>query len=413
MRAGSVARVSLLLAVSPAQAGELELHGILSGRGFITEGPRAWIDGGFGRLDDGAGPDDPALGLRGSAHLGLDWKPASAWLLRVHATARDEPDAAGGERAGLTEAFVLFRPNLTEALGLRLKAGLFFPQTSRENVDPLWASPYTITLSALNTWLGEEVRLVGLEPALRRTTDGGDAWQLGAAAFVGADTAGALLAWRGWALGDRLSTVGEVVPLPPLDSLGPRGGFADQRDDGTRPIDEGDGRLGWQARARWDRGERASVTLAYFDNRGDEALHDGEYAWRTQFGQLAADWHPTPWLDLAGEAAWGRTRMGPRSGTRVDLDFATAFALVSVAPGPLRLSARYDRFENADRDGTAEDLGESGWALTGALFYAPTDRLRLGLEWVELRGEKPGLDGAELDSDPDARRLQAELRLRF
>lgn len=403
-----------LLAMAPSlAAGELDLHAILSGRGFVSEGPRAWIDGGFGRLSDGAGPDDPALGPRGSAQLGLDWKPGERWLVRLHTTARAEPDAVGGERAGLTEAFVLYRPELSERLGLRLKAGLFFPQTSRENVDPLWASPYTITLSALNTWLGEEVRLVGVEPLLRLTTESGDAWQVGASAFVGADTAGALLAWRGWSFGDRLSTVGEVLPLPPLRSLAPRGGFADQRDDGTQPIDEGDGRPGFQARARWDRGEAASVTLAWFDNRGDEALHEGEYAWRTQFGQVAADWHPTPWLDLAGEGMWGRTRMGPLAGTRVDLDFASGYLLASVAPGKLRFTARYDRFENQDRDGTAEDNGESGHALTGALFFSPTRWLRIGVEWVELRGERPGASDASSDADPDARRLQGELRLRF
>lgn len=413
MRLRSVSVALLLAAAASVRAGEIEPHGILSGRGFVTEGPRAWIDGGFGRLTEGAGPDDPALGLRGAAHLGFDWKPSDTFLLHAHATARSEPDAVGGERAGLSEAFVLYRPALSDALGLRLKAGLFFPPTSRENVDPLWASPYTITLSALNTWLGEEVRLAGVEPTLRIATESGDAWQLGLAVFGGADTAGALLAWRGWGLGDRLSTLGEVVPLPPLRSLAPGGPFADQRDDGTQAIDESDGRLGWQARARWDRGESASVTAAYFDNRGDEALHDREYAWRTRYGQVALDWHPAPWLDLAGEGLWGRTRMGPRTGTRVDLDFATGYVLASVRPGPLRLSARYDRFENADRDGTAEDGSESGWSLTGAFFYEPTPWLRLGVEWVELRGERPGAGADAFDADPDARRLQGELRLRF
>ena len=41
---------------------------------------------------------------------------------------------------------------------------MFLP-TSRENVDPLWQSPYTLTLSSLNTWIGEEVRLAGLDVA--------------------------------------------------------------------------------------------------------------------------------------------------------------------------------------------------------------------------------------------------------
>jgi hypothetical protein len=105
--------------------------------------------------------------------------------------------------------------------------------------------------------------------------------------------------------------------------------------------------------------------------------------------------------------------MGPRTGARVDLDVATGYVLASVTPGPLRLTARYDRFENADRDGTAEDGSESGWSLTGACFYEPAPWLRLGVEWVELRGERPGLTADGFDADPDARRLQGELRLRF
>ncbi len=405
--------VCLLVLAPPMAASELEFQGIFAGRGFVAEGQRGWIDGGFGRLSDGDGPDDPAVGLRGTAHLGLDWKPAEAFLLRVHATARSEQDAAGGQRAGLTEAFALYRPKLSDKLGLRFKAGLFLPQTSRENVDPLWASPYTITLSALNTWIGEELRLVGLESVLRTGGDGGSAWQLGGSAFVGADTAGALLAWRGWAFGDRLSVLGEVLPLPPLASLGPGGGFADQRDDGTRPVDELDGRLGWQARARWDHGEQASVTAAWLDNRGDQALHDGQYAWRTQFGQAALDWHPAPWLDLASEAAVGRTRMGPPAGIRVDLDFAAAYGLVSAKPGKFRLSLRYDRFWNDDRDGTAEDNGETGAAVTGAVFFTPSPWLRLGVEWIELRSDRPAAADSGHDPDTDARRLQGELRFRF
>jgi hypothetical protein len=51
---------------------------------------------------------------------------------------------------------------------------MYFPQPSRENVDPLWSSPYTITLSALNTWIGEEVRLTGLEAALVHRGDNGE-----------------------------------------------------------------------------------------------------------------------------------------------------------------------------------------------------------------------------------------------
>ncbi len=149
---------------------------------------------------------------RGEAHLGLDWSPSPVVLVRLHATARTEPGAAGGWRAGLAEAFLQYRPELRPSLALRLRAGLLFPPTSRENVDPFWQSPYTLTLSSVNTWIGEEVRLAGLDVAAQLGAPGGGRLELAAMAFGGSDTAGALLAWRGWAHGTRLSVAGRRCP---------------------------------------------------------------------------------------------------------------------------------------------------------------------------------------------------------
>ena len=38
-------------------------------------------------------------------------------------------------------------------------------------------------------------------------------------AFRNNDSMGALLAWRGWSVGNRLSVYDEVLPLPPLTTL--------------------------------------------------------------------------------------------------------------------------------------------------------------------------------------------------
>ena len=134
---------------------------------MAVESRDPWINGAFGRLTDGGDATRFEGMPRGDAHLGLDWSPSEVLLVWLHGTARTEPGAAGGWRAGLVEAFVQYRPELTPAVALRARAGLMFPPTSRENVDPLWQSPYTLTLSAVNTWLGEEVRLGGLDVAAR------------------------------------------------------------------------------------------------------------------------------------------------------------------------------------------------------------------------------------------------------
>lgn len=406
-------RLVVLAALAlPLEAGELSVDGVLSARGLVVEGQRSWLEGGFGRLgESGGGAGDSLFTGRAQAHLGLDWKPSLEWLLHAHGVGQMQP-GAGGHEAGLVEAFLVYRPELNPQLSLKLKAGLFFPQTSRENVERLWSSPYTITLSALNSWIGEEVRPTGLEAGLVRRGDR-DELQLHAGAFGANDSSGSLLAWRGWAMGDRLVTAGEVFPLSPLRSLGPSGGFASQRDDGTRPIEELDGRVGWNARARWERRGRVLIQASYLDNLGDRALHGGQYSWRTRFAQAGVELRLVQGLDLIAEAADGKTGMGARDEPHVDVDFRAGYALLTWASSTLRLSARYDRFRNRDKDGTTEPNDEDGHAFTFAAFFSPWRSARLGVEWLELKAQRKAAAASGFDPDTNGRRGTLELRLSF
>lgn len=186
--------LALLAAAAPAAAGEVRLHAVAAARGMAVESRAPWTGRGFGRLTEGGDPLEIRGQARGEAHVGLDWSPAAILLLRLHGTARTEPDAAGGSRAGLAEVFVQARPELSPSLALRVRAGLMFLPTSRENVDPLWQSPYTLTFSTLNAWIGEEVRPAGLDLAAQIGKAGESRIELGAMAFGGADAAGTLLA---------------------------------------------------------------------------------------------------------------------------------------------------------------------------------------------------------------------------
>jgi hypothetical protein len=406
-----------LIAVSGSVvgAGELDLRGALSARGLVVEGQRSWIEGGYGRLTEGAESSSDALpAFRGRVQLGLDWRPTPAWLFRVHGTYQGEPEDSRGHAAGLTEAFAQLRLELDVRTTLRLRAGLFFPPTSLENVDPLWQSPYTITLSAWNTWIGEEVRLTGFDSQLTRDL-GGSRLDVAAAAFAFAEPSGALLAWRGFGLGDRLTTVGEFLPLPPLRSFEPGEAFADQTGKGTRPIDDLAGRVGWHARARWSHGEKTLVQAAYTQNGGDRRLHSGQYSWDTHYGQAGFQVPLGAKALFVAEGAIGTTTMGPQQpgGPFVDVRFRTGYALLTWTVAGFRLTARADGFENRDRDGTAEPNGDSGWAVTAAGFWKPAKWVRLGLEYLVLRADRPAAQYSGDDPDTDARRLLAELRLLF
>jgi hypothetical protein len=232
--------------------------------------------------------------------------------------------------------------------------------------------------------------------------------------FGGNDTAGALLAWRGWAMGTRLAVVAETLPLPPLPTLAQDGAFAEQRDDGTRPVDELDGRVGWHVRGRWSLDDIGLVQAAWTDNRGDRALHRGQYAWATRYASAGTEARFGR-LRLVTEGLFGDTGMGSPGGARVDVRFAAGYALLTwvLLDERLRLSARYDRFRNEDRDGQAEPNQEAGRAVTVAAFYTPRPWLRLGAEYLDLRSERPAAALSGTAADAGARRAQAEVRLRF
>lgn len=442
MDSSRVVRVTaLLLASAPAVlAGELELHGFGSVRGIGVSGQPSWLEGGFGRLTEGAeAPGDRAFTGRALLHAGLDWKPSETFQLHLQGLARAEPSDAGGGRFGVPEAYAVFRPELSPNVFLQFKGGLFFPGTSFENPDRLWASPYTISFSALNTWLAEELRLTGLESRLL-WSDGRDTLHVGGTGFVANDTLGTLVAWRGWSFGDRFTVIGEWLPLPPLASLRPDGAFSVQRDDGTRPIGELDDRLGWMARGGWERLDRAALQVAYFDNRGDRRLYDGEYAWDTRFWALGGRLEPGGGVTLLGEAMFGNTAMGAMPGGEpydpydpygyqavpaaadpyaggasafVDTDFAAAYAMLSWQRAAVRLSARFDWFRNEDRDGVAEDDGEDGKAFTLAAFWTPVERLRLGAEFLTVAAQRRAAAQSWADPDTDAWKATLEARLFF
>ena len=74
----------------------------------------------------------------------------------------------------------------------------------------------SITPSAINSWIGEEVRPVAAEGTLAATL-GEHKLRATAALMAANDTAGTLLTFRGWALHDRTTLAFHRQPLPPLD----------------------------------------------------------------------------------------------------------------------------------------------------------------------------------------------------
>jgi hypothetical protein len=392
----------LALAQETTEEPKFHLDVIASLRGVMASGSVSWLQGGPEPLESSGPNDRRAFLSRESFQLGGDWKPSRHFDAHIHLLARDEGPGALGNHFGVPEAYLNYRPLTGPKNDLQIRAGMFFLPTSRENVGPLWSSPYTITYSALNTWIGQEVRPVGVDVSWRHTAESGDRATFAATAFRRNDTMGTLLAWRGWSLGDHLAVYREVLPLP-ISSL--RSHFPEQRVDGTRPFQHDlDGNIGWSARGRWQFRDRATAQFTHVDNRGtgefypDPSAVSGQWAWHTRFFIAAGEWTPDPLTTFAAEYSWGRTSLyNEGQGLQyVNMGYYAGYLLASRRIGLNRVSFRFDQFGTDDR-ATARIItsNEHGAAWTFSYFRILSSTVRVGLEFVSVHGKRlaePGVD---------------------
>src|SRR6201996_574644 len=176
--------------------------------------------------------------------------------LHLIAVARAEPQDRDVVDA-LEAYFAWYTPADSEGVSWSVKAGAFFPTISLENDDLGWTSPYTLTPSAINTWIGEELRTIGGEGLLHwRTPDFGTLTLTGAV-FCCNDPAGVLMADRGWAMDDRPTGLFERVREPDATMRlfhAPTG----QR---TGEFDQIDGNVGWYAGLGWQLADIGKLTV--------------------------------------------------------------------------------------------------------------------------------------------------------
>jgi hypothetical protein len=391
-RGGRVATalVAVLLA-GPLHAVEQEVAGIVSLRLLAVASGDSWVDGGLAKLRfDG---EDEPLSL-GAARVAYRARFTPTLSLRTAASAyADGP----GSLLDLDEAYLELRPVPRSAWRLLARAGAFHAPLSLENTGIGWTSPYTLSYSSVNGWFGEELRTFGVEGQL--THAGAPAGSphdlvLVAGLFRANDPAGALLAWRGWAIGDRPTRLFERLPLAPLPGFGPAGLFFVQ-EAFEEPFHEIDGRTGWYAGAQWDYLDRSRLRALRYDNRGDPAIaRHGQWAWLTRFDHVGWHLRLRQGSEAIVQAVRGDTEMDGFEGPFVLADFGAAFVLLSHAWDRHRVSLRYDDFWVHDRDHLAGDPNqEDGHAWTAAWFLEPPragwGRCRVGVEALRLLSSRP------------------------
>jgi hypothetical protein len=150
----------VVLADAKPATGQLDMGLDVS---FIsTSGHPSWLQGSGGKLRF----DDSSDGLQLSRGF-IDYETLLFDSIKVHLVSELYDDNFG-PTIDLTEAYLEWRPMTDSANRYRLKVGAFYPRISLENVDSGWSSAYSISPSAINTWVGEELRSVGLELSVSR-----------------------------------------------------------------------------------------------------------------------------------------------------------------------------------------------------------------------------------------------------
>lgn len=384
-------------AIAQQQPSSFQLHGFLAGRGIWVKSQPSWLEGGAGRFDVGAkNSDDRRTVHTEVAQLGFDWTPLTWLSFHADGVGRHEPSRQAGRSAGLVQAY---GDIYSEHLSLRV--GSFWLPTSRENVDPMWNSRYTITYSALNTWIGQEVRPMGVDlqfsPNFYITA--------GATAFRGNDTMGTELAARGWTFGNHLSVYGEPLPLPEENNTYST----------TKPIwKDLDKKTGYSERLRLQMPERAMIQFTHVDNRADlePELYDGQTLWQTRFNLIGGSIGTSGPVTLAAEWMNGSTAVGFPGGSYT-MDFDTTYVLLSQKKGTERWTIRGDRFTTKSKKTQPNDPGrESGHAITIAWFHE-VGKTRTGIEYAKVKGDRPGLASSGYDPNTGGSTITLEVRYGF
>ena len=373
-------------------------------RAIAADGERTWLKDGFGKTRFGNGDDRE--GRLALANAALVWQPHFGWDLLAHIHVQANPGQYNG--VDLVEAYLKWKPIPESHTRFSARVGEFFPPISMEHDGFAWTPTRTLTPSVINSWVGEEVLVLGLEGAIE-TKLGEHEFTLTAAVFENNDTSGTLVTYRGWAMHDVLATVFGDFAIP--DRGHDWNEFYEEQAPSTEPTREVDGRFGSYIRLDWSPPAPVTVNIMYYDNHGDpEAEEEGQYGWRTRFVNVGVAVDLDDKTELLAQYMNGETVMGhPMGGVwMADMGFTSAYLLVSRKLDFGQIAGRVDWFETSDRTfEVIDNNNEDGWAGTLA-YRAPA------CEWATVVAEALYIDSdhpARIDQGIDPRQQQFLLQL--
>jgi len=310
-------------------------------------------------------------------------------------------------RLGIVESYLRYEYRLSEHQKITARMGRVIPPVSLEHPETAWSTRYTITPSAINTWIGEEIRPAALEMKYRYDYASFSHIEFIVAPFSGNDSSGSLLAWRGWALHDYQSTLGSRVRFSKYtpESIAPQGRWGE-------PFKEIDGYLGVYTKIGWTLNPQWRTEGFYSNSFADHDFNDikNEYPWSTVLGNLSLQYTPVSEWVFAFQGMSGNTRMGKSSRSGVNNDFNSWYFLLSYLYDAHRITVRYDDFRVIDLDKHPEDINESqGNAVTIAYLLHQSEFHIIGLEYLGITSKRKIHKHYPEDIDDDLYQLMYRL----
>ena len=417
----------LLVLVAPAaradvqidKGGKHKLSILLDARVGVSDAEASHRDRGVGLLRLG-GKDTDTAGLGEKARLsgylgqlGLQFTgrmgPYTSYMVELNS------QLDGHERTGLSvpEAFISHEARWHTA-ALRFRAGFLIPPVSLEHPGRAWSTFFTLTPSAINSWIGEEIRGTGFEGrySLRLAQKKRLSVTLGT--FMGNDTAGQLLSWRGWAMHDRQAGYGDRTRFRGNRFLtSPQ--FFGFTNPYARPFLEMDENWGMYGSVNLET-TRTRFSYLAWDNRADRTEREKSklFGWDTQFQAVGWRYEPVDRRFMVqGQWMRGSNRMGGGHPARVENDYNAWYVLFSKPSRFARFTLRYDDFWVKDHDiyRTFDPNGQDGRAVTFAVVKSLNKQSDLVGEVVNMVSNRPG--NALLGADTHLEQTQWQLAWRF
>ncbi|MBF0288133.1 MAG: hypothetical protein HQM14_09975 [SAR324 cluster bacterium] len=393
--------------------------GLIDLRFAYTGKAKRWQDGGrgitrYGGIDtdkDGSGDRQtsifklPQASLVAEALIDGDVRG----YLQMNYNDHDDKKYTSGQ-LGVIEAYIRYDRLKSDTHSITARLGRVIPSISLEHPDVAWSTHYTITPSAINAWVGEELRPIAFEINYEYSYAAFSHIEFMVAPYSGNDPSGEVLSWRGWALHDYQAPLGSRLKFQKIDPVALR-----PDDQWGEPFKELDGRMGIYTKIGWSPSSQWEFEGFYSNSMADTEIVDStnEYAWQTEFTHLSLEYHPSAEWAVLSQGMMGNTWMGNPKSPGVNNDFHAWYLLLSYTPNSHRFTVRYDDFRVIDLDRFKDKNDSRGTAITLAYLFLQKESHLFGMEYLHADSHRIGNEGYDKDKDPDDDLYQAMYRLIF